>query len=321
MRVLCVVLLMCCAALVAGASAQSRGTATTLAERLGFSASDVVIIINGDDTGMCHAANQATFKAMEQGLMTSATVMVPCPWFPEVSQKAKDNPKLDFGVHLTHTSEWTRYRWGPVLDKSKVPGLIAPDGYLYRSEQDIYKHATPDQAEAEARAQIKRALTAGIDVTHIDSHMGGMQYDYRYHQRYVKLAKEFDLPLRMGPQALYASMGHPKYRERVAAMGLVFPDYLVHSEEPLPGETRKAFWMRVIKGLKPGVNELYIHASDRSPEAAATSYTWRERADDAEVFTTDTEMKDLLDTLRIKRVGYRELRDLQRRDRATRSRS
>jgi chitin disaccharide deacetylase len=305
--------LLVCGGLTA-AHAQAKGK--TLVERLGFAATDVVLIINGDDTGMDHAANVATIKALEQGLMTSATIMVPCPWFPEVAAYARQHPQLDFGVHLTHTSEWTRYRWGPVADQSKVRGLIDPAGYLWSGEDQVFKHATPDEAETEARAQIKKALAAGIDVTHIDSHMGGMQYDMRFHKRYEKLALEFDLPLRMGPQFFYAKMGYPNYRAKLVKEGLVFPDYLVLVEEPLPGESRKAFWMRVIRGLKPGVNELYIHASDLSPEASVTSNTWRERAADAEVFTSDSDMRNLLEELHIKRIGYRALRDLQRRERA-----
>jgi chitin disaccharide deacetylase len=296
------------------AHTQTKGKSLT--ERLGFTATDVLLIINGDDTGMCHAANTATIKALETGLMTSATIMVPCPWFPEIAAYAKAHPNLDFGVHLTHTSEWTRYRWGPVCDRSKVPGLVDPEGYLWNDEKDVFKHATPDEAETEARAQIKRALAFGIDATHIDSHMGGMQYDIRFHDRYAKLAREFDLPLRMGPQALYAMLGQPDYRDKLAAQGLVFPDYLVLTEERKPGETQKQYWMRVIRTLKPGVNELYIHASDLSPEGQATSNTWRERAADAEVFTSDADMRALLDELHIKRIGYRALRDLQRKERA-----
>src|ERR1044071_6214093 len=101
----------------------------TLAERLGYKASDRLLIVNGDDVGMCHSANLGTIECLEQGAMRSATMMVPCPWFPDIASYAKAHPEKDFGIHLCHTSEWIKYRWGPVADKSKVPGLIDPQGY------------------------------------------------------------------------------------------------------------------------------------------------------------------------------------------------
>src|SRR5215207_9658681 len=94
-----------------------------LAERLGYKATDKLLIVNGDDVGMCHAANEATIESIEKGLMRSATIMVPCPWFPEIAAYAKAHPNSDFGIHLCHTSEWIKYRWGPVASIDKVPGL------------------------------------------------------------------------------------------------------------------------------------------------------------------------------------------------------
>ena len=107
-----------------GFSAERR----SLAERLGHQPTDRLLIINGDDAGMCHAANVATTESLEKGLMRSSTIMVPCPWFPEMAAYAKQHPHQDFGVHLCHTAEWTRYRWGPVTDRERVPGLLDADG-------------------------------------------------------------------------------------------------------------------------------------------------------------------------------------------------
>ena len=106
----------------------------SLAEKLGYKATDKLLIVNGDDVGMSHSANMATINSMEKGVMTSGTIMVPCPWFPEIAKYAKTHPKSDFGIHLTHTSEWNLYRWGPVASKHLVPGLIDPDGYLWGDE-------------------------------------------------------------------------------------------------------------------------------------------------------------------------------------------
>src|SRR5262249_46267566 len=153
-------------------AAGKRPGPATLAERLGVKATDRILIINGDDVGVSHAANAATIDALENGLMTCASIMVPCPWFPEIAAYARAHPNADFGLHLTHTSEWKGYKWGPVASKSEVPGLVDPQGYLWPEIIFVYKNATPEQAYIEARAQIQKALAAGIDVTHIDSHLG-----------------------------------------------------------------------------------------------------------------------------------------------------
>ena len=170
-----------CAFDAAGAEKRS------LAERLGHNATDKLLIVNGDDVGMCHAANLGTIECLEKGAMRSATIMVPCPWFLEIADFAKAHPDKDFGIHLCHTSEWKKYRWGPVADREKVAGLCDPLGYLWHEVPEVYAHATPEQALIEGRAQIQRALAAGVDVTHLDSHMATLQYDPRYMEAYVRL--------------------------------------------------------------------------------------------------------------------------------------
>ena len=169
--------------------ASRAGATPTLAERLGFKATDKILIINVDDVGNSHAANAAVIDAMENGLATSSTIIVPGPWFPEIAAYAKSHSKSDFGVHLAHTSEWKTLKWGPVANKSDVPGLVDPQGYLWPDIMSVYKNSTPEQAYIEARAQIKKALDAGIDVTHIDSHMGTLQYNEAYFQVYRRLAE------------------------------------------------------------------------------------------------------------------------------------
>src|ERR1044071_8730348 len=189
----------------------------TLAERLGYKATDKLLIVNGDDVGMCHQANLATIECLEKGLMRCATIMVPCPSFPEIAAYAKEHPEKDFGIHLCHTSEWRKYRWGPVAPREQVPGLLDADGYLWHKVPDVYAHATPEQALIEGRAQVKRALAAGVDVTHLDSHMGTLQYNPEYLKMYLQLSVEFDLPVRMASAETLARMGHPEIRGQFTA--------------------------------------------------------------------------------------------------------
>ena len=294
-----------------GYSAEKR----TLNERLGYKPTDKILIVNGDDAGMCHPANQATIQCLEKGLMRTATIMVPCPWFPEIAAYAKENPQKDFGVHLCHTSEWIKYRWGPVANREKVPGLIDPQGYLWKEIEDVYAHATPQEALIEGRAQIQRALAAGIDVTHLDSHMGTLQLDPRFVETYLQLAVEFDLPLRMASLATLTRFGFPQLRDIFSAKGIVFPDYFVYDELKDEKQDVRGFWLNIVKNLKPGVTELYIHAALPTDEMKAITGSWSTRAQEFEVFTNDPEMKKLVADQGIILIGYRPLRDLQHKER------
>ena len=288
----------------------------SLAERLGHNPTDKLLIVNGDDAGMCHAANLGTIECLEKGSMRSATLMVPCPWFPEIAAYAKAHPEKDFGIHLCHTSEWSKYRWGPVADREKVAGLLDPLGYFWREVPEVYTHATPEQALIEGRAQIRRALAAGVDVTHLDSHMGTLQYDPRYLQMYLQLAVEFDVPVRMASQETMSRHGHPELRDQFAGKGIVFTDYFIQDElKEEQSKGVKAFWLGVVKSLKPGVTELYIHAALAGDELKAITGSWRTRSDQYELFAHDEEMKQLMNDEKIILIGYRPLRDLQRRER------
>jgi predicted glycoside hydrolase/deacetylase ChbG (UPF0249 family) len=294
--------------------ASPNSSQRTLAERLGYQASDKLLIVNGDDAGMCHAANQATIDSLQNGWMTSATIMVPCPWFPEIAAYAKAHPQADFGVHLTHTCEWKNYRWGPVSGRHAVPGLVDRDGYLWPDILSVYLNATPEEAETEARAQVQKALAAGIDVTHLDSHMGTLQYDLRFYAVYRRLALEFNLPLRMASQDMLETRAAGQIRAQLAADGVVFPDYLIHGGRE-KGETVTTYWKRMLANLKPGVTELYIHAALATEELKHITGSWEDRATEHRLFTTDPEIREILKAQGVKPIGYRALRDLQRRER------
>jgi len=300
------------------ARSASTSESKTLAERLGFAATDRVLIINGDDVGVSHAANAATIDSLENGLMTSATIMVPCPWFPEIAAYARSHPQADFGLHLTHTSEWKGYKWGPVASKSQVPGLVDPQGYLWPDIASVYKNATTEQAYIEARAQVEKALAAGIDVTHLDSHMGTLQYDLKYYEVYRRLAKEYDLPLRMASQDVLAARGGEGLRKQLEEDGVLCPDYLIHGGRK-SGESVTEYWHRMLKDLKPGVTELYIHAALPGEEMKFITNSWQERATEYELFTKDPEIRRLLESQNVKRIGFRPIRDLQRKARQTKA--
>lgn len=287
------------------------GQSKLLSERLGYKSTDKLLLVNCDDAGMCHSANVAVIDGMENGMITSATIMIPCPWSGAMADYAKNHPEKDFGVHLTHTAEWRFYRWGPVAPRDQVKGLCDPDGMLWRSVEDVYAHSNPAEAMIEGRAQIKKALAAGVPVTHLDSHMGTMQLNPEYFNAYVQLALEFNLPLRMPSQSTMEKFNQPKLREELSKQGLIFTDYFIYEEMQNYKEV-KPFWTGIIKNLKPGVTEIYIHASKLSDELRAITGSAEKRAQEAACFTSDADIRKLIRDEGVILIGYRPLMELQR---------
>ncbi len=165
------------------------------AQQLGYGPNDKLLIIHADDVGMSHAVNVATIEAFKKGLVTSGSIMVPCPWFREIAAYARQHPELDFGLHLTLTSEWKHHRWGPVAPINQVPGLLDEEGFMWRSERQTAAKATAAEIETELRAQIERALAFGIKPTHLDTHMGTLYTRKDYFEVYKKLGKEYGIPV------------------------------------------------------------------------------------------------------------------------------
>jgi hypothetical protein len=113
---------------------------TSLNERqtnrlLGHPVDARLLIINADDFGMCHASNEATLRTLKEGVVSSTSLMAPCPWAPHAMQLLKENPDIPFGVHLTVICDFINYRWGPLTSKGKVPSLIDEAGYFYSGER------------------------------------------------------------------------------------------------------------------------------------------------------------------------------------------
>ena len=288
-------------------------TRVTLVEQLGYAETDRLLVVNSDDFGMCHAANEAVWRSLEGGLVTSATVMMPCPWAYDAVKRWSTRQALAVGVHLTLTSEWENYRWRPIAPVAEVPGLVDADGFLWRTVPEVYEHATPEQAYTECRAQIELARRWGLDPTHLDSHMGTLQVHPAYLEVYARLAKEYGLPLRLGSQSDFAAGGYPDIRSRFAADGIVFPDELILPERRRPDESARAFILRTIRELPAGVNELFIHASLMTPELQAVVPHGAVRAEEFSLFTEDGEIRETIAEQGVILIDYRPLRALQRR--------
>lgn len=274
---------------------------TTLAERLGYKPDERILIVNCDDIGSSHACNVAAERSMREGWATSATLMVPCPWAREAVDRFKG---LDIGVHLTLTCEYPGYRWRALTG---AKSLHDADGYMPATIAEVWKNARLEDVEAECRAQIDQALAWGVDVTHIDNHMGTLSLERRYNDLFVKLAVDYDLPLRIPSASVAQRVG---FDARVTATEArrLYPDYFV-MQWGTP--TRDVLNAR-LPALPPGVTELCMHPVEDGPELQG--YDKKEawiRSHDYGCLM-DKELHAKVDATGAKRISYRPLRDAMR---------
>jgi len=280
------------------------------AERLGYAVDARALILNADDFGMCHDQNEGVMRGLKEGVFTSSTILVTCPWFEEAAAFARSNPEADLGVHLTLTAEWDSYKWGPVMARRAMPSLVDERGYLWQTVAQVYEHARLDEAEAELRAQIEKALAAGIDVTHLDSHMGTLQLRADYHEIYARLANDYRLPIRLASRRRIGIEGMGAILDQLDAFGVVTPDHLVFSGPTTVPET-ESYWTNLIRTLKPGVTEILCHPALARDELKSCARDAFQREADFRYFTSEKVRKLVADE-RVQLVGFRELRDLMR---------
>jgi chitin disaccharide deacetylase len=283
---------------------------TSTAEKLGYTADARALIINADDFGMCHDQNEGVTRGLMTGLFTSSTILVTCPWFEEAALFARNNRDADLGVHLTLTAEWNSYKWGPVALRGAVPSLVDEHGYLWQQVERVYAHARLDEAEAELRAQIEKAYAAGIDVTHLDSHMGTLHLRADYHEIYVRLANEYRLPIRLASRRRMRAEGMSAILDQIDASGIVTPDHLVFQGPPNVAETER-YWTELIRSLKPGVTEILCHPALARDELKSCAHDALQREADFRYFTSEAARKVVADA-GVQLVGYRKLRDFMR---------
>jgi predicted glycoside hydrolase/deacetylase ChbG (UPF0249 family) len=273
---------------------------SSLAEALGHEPDARLLIVNCDDLGSSHAANVGVYEALRDGIGTSATLMVPCPWSRDAAARYRGE---DVGVHLTLNSEWDLYRWGPI---TYGPSLLDGDGGFPRTVVDVWDHADIDEVRRECRAQIERAILWGFDVSHLDSHMGTLQLRPEFFDVYLELAVEFRLPLRLSGASSEQAIGFP-FRRLAAEEGVLFPDHFINPQGP----TRSSF-ERALFDLKPGVTEIFGHPAVDTPELRALAPDWANRVADHDFMTNDNSIRAMADRAGVRFIGYRELRDLMR---------
>jgi predicted glycoside hydrolase/deacetylase ChbG (UPF0249 family) len=279
----------------------------SLVEKLGFARDAKLLIVHADDVGMTHAVNAATIKALDTGLVNSASIMVPCPWFPEIADYAKSHPNLDFGLHLTLTSERIYYRWGPVASKNNVPSLVDENGYFHHDwSRDT--HIDPKDVELELRAQIDRAYAMGIHPTHLDSHQYRLINNGKeLFEVFLRVAHAYRLPVFVTRDWF----GEQLYLESSLAREDIVLDHTVTIDPAVPTGKWVEFYKTALKNLQPGITEFVIHPAFASDEMKAATRerdtwgaAWRQRDFD---FFAGQEFQLLLQEQNIKLITWRQL--------------
>jgi predicted glycoside hydrolase/deacetylase ChbG (UPF0249 family) len=276
------------------------------------------VIIHADDCGMSHSVNEGTIQAMEEGIVSSCSIMVPCPWFPEFARYAKEHPEKDFGIHLTLTCEWENYEWGPVAGRENVPSLCDENGYLWDNVNDLRAAAVAKEAEIELRAQIERAKAFGVRISHLDPHMGAAISRPDLLEIYVNLGVEYDVPVLFvqrrpdrETRREYPAMAgsFEKMRSFLEEKNLPLLDSLFQYYTQGPYEERKAKYLDVLKNMKPGVHEIIIHCGIENAELRAITNSAPLRDSDRRVFT-DPEVIQAVKDMGIEPIGWKKFREI-----------
>jgi len=290
-------------------------------KKLGFSETDRVVIIHTDDIGMCHASVQAFKDLWKFGTITSGATMVPCPWFPVVKWMCHENPEIDMGVHATLNAEWDSYRWGPLSTRDPASGLLDVDGYFHQWQDAVYQNAKPEAVEKELNAQIDHALAAGIDVTHIDSHMGTIMSPL-FIQAYIQAGASRLLPsmlprldakgVEIVGMSATESQAYEPVMEQLQKMGIPMLNGLLSMPLNEPNPDRQMETAKDLLGNSPvGITHFVLHPSIDTAELRAIAPDWESRVANYNTFMSD-DLKKFIESEDIKLIGYRQIRTAMR---------
>jgi len=282
-----------------------------LAEKLGYDKDAKLLIIHADDLGLSHGTNSAVISAFNKGGITSGSIMVPCPWFPEIASFAKTNPKADIGIHLTLTSEWENYKFGPVTSADLVPSLQNKQGYFYPTVETFGANANPAEVEKELRAQIERAMAFGIHPTHFDNHMGSVMVNPAFYQILLKLGHEYRVPVLVPKDMLLAAA--PQFLEQIAKDNVLVDHLFMLNQAPVAGNWIQPY-REFVENMQPGLNQIIVHLAYDNDESRAVMIhhddfgaQWRQN--DYDLMTSD-KMKKLLSDNNIKLVTWRQIKNV-----------
>jgi len=302
-------------ALVVGGATAMGADERTYAERLGWPAGTKAVIFHVDDAGMSHDSNMGAKQAIEDGVASSLSIMMPCSWVPECAAWLKESPDVDAGIHLTLTAEWKHYRWPPVAGASVVPGLTDEGGYLWHNVSGVVAHASPDEFETEIRAQVDKAIAMGIQPTHIDSHMGTC-FQPQFIERYVKVGIEKNIPVLMfGGHMQHIGAEAGQFKPLLHALAAqvwtaclpVIDDLVTSPTKAKDYHERKKELLALLGDMKPGITQIIVHCTD--PTEVFSHISGSGAARQAELrLMTDPDVKAFMEAKGIVVTTWRELK-------------
>jgi chitin disaccharide deacetylase len=277
----------------------------TVQERLGYPASARLLVIHADDLGMSHSVNRAIFEALEKGWVTSASILVPCPWFPEVVKWAREHPNADLGIHQALNSEWSSFRWGPVSPKDKVPTLLDPDGYLPLDTPAVTQNAKLSEVETELREQVDRAQAAGIHLTHLDTHMGALFGSNDLYRLYQKMGHAYALPILEARTGTHAPEAASPPAEEVLV------EKVIEIDPGIEPQDWASWYRKQLEPLGPGVYQVIVHLAYDDDEMRGATFdhpdwgaAWRQHDLD---MVKSPEFRQFLKEQGFLLVGWRDL--------------
>ncbi len=285
--------------------------------KLGLSDDDRVAIIHTDDIGMCQSNVDAFADLWEAGIISSGAIMFPCSWSNAAIEYSKAHPQADLGVHMTLTSEWQTYRWGPISTRDRRSGMMDNEGYFFRTSEEAQKHGKPRAVKIELQAQLDRALNAGLKPTHIDTHMGSVAC-VKFMNAYIGLAEKYKLPpmiFRMDEEEWRATGLDPLTAKLAARLIANLEEKKIPLLDhicQLPLDTDKDHMdvaKKALSELKPGITHFIIHPNKDTPEIRAIAPDWRARVGNYQDFMSD-EMRKHIKKIGLHVIGYRALAEL-----------
>ena len=279
-----------------------------LSELLGYKKNDKLLIIHADDLGLSKSVNQASFDALNNKYVNSASVMIPAPNIIEVADYFNENPDIDLGIHLTFTSEWKDYKWHGISQKDAISSLINGNGNFYEKKKDVIKNSNPEHIRKELQAQIDYAISIGIKPTHLDSHEGVLFFSPEFFKIYLEVSEKNRLPVFV-PKLLAAHFNDdfPQPKNLVVVK-------MYMADKNVSFENWAGYYGSILNNLEPGLNEMIVHLGiDNNEMKKITSNRiafgskWRNL--DYNIVSSPKFMASLIKN-NIKLVTWREIKDI-----------
>ena len=252
--------------LFAATASLAQAQTKSVQERLGYPANARLLVIHADDFGMNHSVNRATSEALVNHWISSASILVPCPWFLEAADFAKAHQDLDIGIHQALNSEWTTFRWGPITSQDQVPSLLDDQGYLPLDTPAVAKNANPAQVETELRAQVDRAQKFGVHVTHLDTHMAALFSSPDLYKVYLKMGHSYHVPILEEWEGTHGPLGIKPPQDEMLVQKVISIDPGISAADWV------GWYEKQLAPLGPGVYEMIIHLAYDDDEMRGAAF-------------------------------------------------